>query len=161
MIMISQMNAIQLCLIAALLTLAACHTPTPSESETRPIGETALSSSALAEARSGPVQFSQHVKPILEAKCVACHNHEALPGKVDLSNRDAARKSGGLGLWIVPGKPDQSLILTKVCAGFDHSKAMPPVGQQITAEELAVLRKWISEGADWPSGRAGTLRLPQ
>lgn len=161
MIMISQMNAIQLSLIAALLTLTACHTPAPSESETRPIGETALSSSALAEARSGQVQFSQHVKPILEAKCVACHNHQALPGKVDLSNRDAALRSGGLGLWIVPGKPDQSLILNKVCAGFDHSKAMPPVGQQITAEELAVLRKWITEGADWPSGRAGTLRLPQ
>lgn len=161
MVKLSQMKIAQSCLTAALLALAACHTPAPMESETRPTGETALSPSALAEAHSGRVKFTQHVKPILEAKCVACHNGEALPGKVDLSHREAAQKTGGLGLWIVPGKPDQSLVLTKVCGGFDPMKAMPPVGQQITTEELALLRKWITEGADWPTGRAGSLQWPK
>lgn len=155
------MNAALPCAVAALLILSSCQAPTPGDSETRPVGETVLSPAALAEARSGRVQFVSHVRPILEAKCVACHTSEALPGKVDLSNRDTARKTGGLGLWIVPGKPDQSLLLTKVSDTPAHLKAMPPVGQQITTEELSILRKWIIEGADWPAGRSGTLVLPQ
>jgi mono/diheme cytochrome c family protein len=155
------MNVSLPCILSTLLLLTACQTPAPSESQTRPPGETALSPAALAAARSGPVDFTRHVKPILEAKCVACHNHEALPGKVDLSNRQSALRTGGLGLWIVPGKPDQSLLLTKISDAPGHLQAMPVVGQQITPDEISVLRKWIIEGAAWPSGRPGALNIIQ
>jgi hypothetical protein len=89
-----------------------------------------------------------------------CHNQEAQPGKMDLSSHAAALRTGAIGLWIVPGKPDQSLLLTKTTSAPAHLKAMPPVGEQITPEELSVLRKWVSEGADWPSGKAGLVSPP-
>lgn len=154
------MYAQPLCAIGALLFLAACQLPNPSESETRPPGTTVLSPSALAEARSSPVDFAAHVKPILAAKCVACHTSVAQPGKMDLSSRAAATRSGALGLWIVPGQTEKSLLLTKVSNAPAHLQAMPPVGEQITRDELAILRKWITEGAPWPSGNAGLVIAP-
>lgn len=149
------MNASPYRVLAALLLLASCQSPQPSESETRPPGENVLTPAQLAATRSGPVDFTTHVRPILQAKCVMCHNHDALPGKVNLTSRDAARRTGALGVWIVPGKPDQSHFVTKVCDAPGALQAMPPVGQQITTDELAVLRKWIAEGASWPAGPSG------
>lgn len=154
------MNAKPLSTLAALLILVSCQSPSSSESETRPPGTTVLTPSALAAARSQPVEFTAHVKPILAAKCVMCHNQEAQPGKMDLSSHAAALRTGAIGLWIVPGKPDQSLLLTKTTSAPAHLKAMPPVGEQITPEELSVLRKWVAEGADWPSGKAGLVSPP-
>jgi len=155
------MNAHPLSATMALLLLAACQSPNPSESETRPPGTTVLSTAALADARSGPVDFASHVKPILASKCVMCHNQEAQPGKADLSSRTLAQRTGALGLWIVPGKPDHSILLTKVSSAHAHVKAMPPVGEQITHDELAILRKWIAEGATWPGGNSGNVVAPK
>ena len=154
------MNAKPLSTLAALFFLASCQSPNLSESETRPPGITVLSPSALAEARSSRVDFTAHIKPILATKCVMCHTAEAQPGKMDLSSRAAALRTGALGLWIVPGKPDQSLLLTKITSAPAHLKAMPPVGEQITQDELSVLRKWVTEGAAWPSGSAGHVSAP-
>jgi cytochrome c5 len=155
------MNANPLSTLAALLILVSCQSPSSSESETRPTGVTVLTPSALAAARSRPVQFTAHVKPILAAKCVMCHKNDAQPGKMDLSSKAAALRTGAIGLWIVPGKPDQSLLLTKTANAPAHLKAMPPVGEQITPDELSVLRKWVAEGADWPSGSAGLVSPPK
>ena len=137
--------------------LGACVALPESDSETRPQGETALTARELREARRGPVDFERHVKPILEAKCVACHNADGLPGRLNLTTRETARRSGALGLFIVPGKPDQSLLVTQIGSAPAHLKAMPPVGQQVTSDEMDVLRQWILEGAPWPEGPAGTL----
>jgi hypothetical protein len=90
-----------------------------------------------------------------------CHNNDAQPGKMDLSSKTAALRTGAIGLWIVPGKPDQSLLLTKTTNAPAHLKAMPPVGEQITPDELSVLRKWVAEGADWPSGSPGLVSPPE
>ena len=154
------MNArlISVLVILTLPTLPACQTNPEKDSQTRPMGETSLDANALHEAHAGRVDFSRHVKPILESKCSMCHNSEALPGKPSLTSREEATQTGALGLWIVPGQPDRSLLLTKIHDTPAHLKAMPPVGQQITREEIAVLRKWIKEGAVWPEGRVGRLK---
>jgi hypothetical protein len=34
---------------------------------------------------------------------------------------------------------------------------MPPVGETLTPEEAALLRRWISQGAFWPAGSSGKL----
>lgn len=147
-------------LLALLLTaaLGACVTAPESDSETRPAGESSLSERDLRQALRGPVDFERHVKPILEAKCVACHNADGLPGRLNLSSRETATRSGALGLFIVPGHPEQSLLVTQIGSAPAHLKAMPPVGQQVTENEIAVLRQWIKEGASWPAGTAGTLK---
>ena len=136
--------------------LGACSHPVPGSSETSPAGRTVLSSPALERARV-KVVFAEHVKPILETKCVMCHNRKTLPGLLSLENRKAAFKPGATGIPIVPGHPEQSLLLSNIKSAHAHMNAMPPVGERITKDELAVLTKWIKDGAPWPDGRAGKL----
>ncbi len=147
--------------LIGMVLLVGCQNAAISESqsETRPAGETVLSRAELRRALAGPVDFGRHVKPILEAKCVACHSEGGLPGRMNLTSRAAAVKSGALGLFIVPGQPDKSLFVSQIGEAPAHLKAMPPVGEQVTEDEISVLRRWIAEGASWPEGEAGHLKL--
>jgi len=150
----------QLTLIAALLStgLSGCRTTARLEGETRPLGVTILTEASAMEALNGKVDFVRHIKPILEARCVMCHNDAALPGRMDLSNQDTARRTGVLGLFIVPGQPNRSTFVTRIVETQGHLLAMPPVGATVTNEEMVILRRWIAQGAEWPAGRAGKLK---
>ncbi len=141
-------------LVSALIT--ACSLPRSQESETSPAGHNVLSDTEMAAAKAKP-DFARHVKPILEGKCAMCHNRKTLPGRMSLENREAAFKPAPTGIPIVPGKPEQSILIANIQSAHAHINAMPPVGERITQDELAVLRKWIADGAEWPKGRAGRL----
>ncbi len=137
--------------------LAACSTPL--DSETKPLGENVLSKEAIKAAKSGPVNFVAHVRPVLEAKCVMCHNRKALPSHMSLENRQEAMRSGALGAYIVPGHPEKSLLVSNTASTHRNVSVMPAVGERLTKDEYAILTKWVKEGASWPVGAAGTLEI--
>ncbi len=139
------------------LFLAACSTP--PDPETKPMGENVLSKEAIKAAKTAPVDFVVHVKPVLERKCVMCHNRKALPGHMSLENRTQAMRSGALGAYIVPGHPENSLLVANVHSAHQNVSVMPAVGERLTKDEYAILRKWVQEGANWPAGAAGTLEI--
>jgi mono/diheme cytochrome c family protein len=141
----------------ALLTLGACTYPQPS-SETRPLGDDVLSASLRREALRGQVNFANHIKPILETKCAMCHNQDALPGRMSLANRREAQRSGALRGFIVPGQPEASSLITRTNDAHNGVQAMPPVGERLTRDEIAILRRWIAQGAPWPQGAEGQLK---
>ncbi len=143
--------------VLVLASLAACQ-HAPEESETRPAGVNVLSEKELAKALQGRVRFERHVKPVLEAKCLACHQVEAMPGRLSLESREAALRSGTLGVFIVPGRPESSRFLQNLTKA--HAVAMPPVGETLTREEEQLLTRWIAQGAEWPAGADGRLRTP-
>lgn len=143
--------------VLVLASLAACQ-HAPEESETRPAGVNVLSEKELSKALQGRVRFERHVKPVLEAKCLACHQVEAMPGRLSLESREAALRSGTLGVFIVPGRPESSRFLQNLSKA--HAVAMPPVGETLTREEEQLLTRWIAQGAEWPEGAAGRLRTP-
>ena len=95
--------------------------------------------------------FIDKVKPLLDSRCVSCHGPDKVKGGLRLDSREAALKPGESGLpAVVPGKPDQSLLLQAVM----HSKKeleMPPK-EKLTSNDVAVLERWIREGAPWPKG---------
>ena len=132
--------------------LAGCQAPHP-ESETRPAGVTGLSASVLDEALFGRVDFRRHVAPILQAKCLYCHQPSAMPGHLSLVSREAAFASGP---YIIPGQPNASPLIRTL--GDKAHLAMPAVGNQVTPEEIRVLKRWIQQGAVWPDGPAGLLQ---
>ena len=140
----------------ALLALTSCGTP--EESETRPQGTNVLSEPALRQALAGQVNFVAHIKPILEAKCAACHNRQALPGKISLASREEALRTGTLRGFILPGQPEASPFITRIGTAHAAVQAMPPVGESLTQEETRVIKRWIAQGAAWPAGAAGSLR---
>lgn len=141
--------------VLVLASLAACQ-HAPEESETRPAGVNVLSDKELTLALHGRVRFEHHVKPVLEAKCLACHQVEAMPGRISMESREAALRSGTLGVFIVPGRPESSRFLQNLSKA--HAVAMPPVGETLTREEAQLLGRWIAQGAEWPAGAAGRLR---
>ncbi|MDB6005503.1 MAG: Planctomycete cytochrome [Prosthecobacter sp.] len=137
--------------------LASCSMP--SDSETKPMGENVLGKDAIHAAKTGQVDFTAHVKPVLEAKCVMCHNRKALPGHMSLESRKEAMRSGALGTYIVPGHPEKSLLVANVKTVHQNVSVMPAVGERLTTDEYAILTKWVKEGAQWPAGAAGALKI--
>ncbi len=94
-----------------------------------------------------PVDFNREVRPILSDKCFQCHGPDEKSRKAGLrlDVKDAA-----LGKVIAPGSSAQSKIFQRV----NHEKKalrMPPPysGIVLTDQEIALLQRWIDEGAKW------------
>jgi hypothetical protein len=92
--------------------------------------------------------YTKHIDPILDANCVSCHGASKTKGSLRLDSYALLMKGGKDGAVIVPGKPEASLLLTRVTLPADHKKFMPADGKPpLKAEEIAWLRAWIQQGA--------------
>jgi len=101
--------------------------------------------------------FTDHVKPILQQHCLRCHSG-ANPGLMNLSSSAAAFLPHPDGrAYIVPGRPDESLIIEAISRDGMHQRTMPKLLVTLTDMEIGTLREWITAGAPWPTGPAGTL----
>lgn len=97
-------------------------------------------------ASAADVDYVRQIRPLLHEKCNACHG--ALKQKAGLRT-DAVqllRRGGDSGPLVVPGKPEESLLVHAVEGTHDAEK-MPLDGAPLTAEQLALLRSWIRQGA--------------
>ena len=120
-----------------------------------------LSVPALA---AKPVEFAREIRPILSDTCFKCHGV------------DAAKRKGGLrldqkeewfhpreeGTLVVPGKPQESLVFTRITHS-DPDDQMPPREEvrQLTPLEISKIRDWILQGANWqPHWSFVPLRRP-
>jgi mono/diheme cytochrome c family protein len=110
-----------------------------------------------AGGEAGKVNWATEIKPLFESKCVGCHNLKTMPNRVSFESRDLAMGSGASGPVIVPGKPDESRIVTYLKAPWEKEEAMPPVGHRVSEAEITLIRRWITEGAPWPTGAAGKI----
>ena len=90
-------------IFAALLTLSACKVTQPEASETAPVGPSVLTEQDQQAAMSGKVSFKKHVAPVLESRCLPCHNGKTMPNLFSMTSRAAAFQAGALGPRIVPG----------------------------------------------------------
>lgn len=121
----------------------------------------ALSScqSGASRATDAEAFFQREVRPILEMNCLPCHNGVGPAGRLDLSTRQKALAGRLRGrAFIVPGRPDDSLLVTAVSRQGTHPKLMPQRDLSLTEEDIGTLREWIEDGAVWPEGRRGDLR---
>jgi uncharacterized membrane protein len=92
--------------------------------------------------------FAVDIAPILERVCTSCHNPDKVKGELLLTTREGLDRGGENGAVVVPGKPDESPLLTRCLLPADHDDHMPPDGKkQPTAAELELLRAWIADGA--------------
>jgi len=100
---------------------------------------------------AAPVDFVRDVQPLFAEHCLECHGPDDSKGGLVLTSRELALKalkSGAHG--IVPGKPDQSEMITRL-ASDDPEEQMPPPKHRakhpVKARDIEVLRQWITEGA--------------
>ncbi len=97
-----------------------------------------------------PIDFDHEIAPLFAAKCLKCHGAAGPEGGLSLTSREAAFKTLASGhAAIVPNNPDTSELMRRTSSNNPDEK-MPPTGPALSAEEIALLRRWIAEGATWP-----------
>jgi len=119
-----------------------------------------LGSAPLVGAAESPAQhspaalefFEKKIRPILVDNCYNCHSASTnAKGGLRVDDRNGLLVGGNAGKAIVPGKPDQSLLI-KAVSYTDDKLEMPPK-KQLTDQQVADLRQWIADGAAWPASQ--------
>lgn len=88
------------------------------------------------------VSFEGDVRPIFKAYCLGCHGAgKTLEGNLDLRLARFVQRGGDRGPAIVPGDPATSLLVVRVKAG-----EMPPTDKKLSAEQIAIIERWITLG---------------
>jgi mono/diheme cytochrome c family protein len=106
-----------------------------------------------AESKTGSVDYFKDVQPILERRCYDCHQGGKSKGGLKLDELAAVLKGGkSEGPAVVPGHPHDSPLLARVMTD-DEDEVMPPKGDRLTKDEIAILETWVKEGAHWPEFR--------
>ncbi len=105
---------------------------------------------AVALLQSGDT-LPERAKVVLEENCVSCHGPAQMSG-LDLRTREAMLKGGSRGPALIPGEADASPLY--LAAAHQQEPKMPPQGDPLSAEDLAVLRKWVDRGAPWEASQA-------
>ena len=110
----------------------------------------ALAITVLCTAQAPAVDFEREIAPIFAAKCLHCHGPEKQKSGYRLDVRTIALLGGDSSAPNVhPGDADAS-PMARYIAGLDKDMVMPPKGERMTDAEVALVRRWINEGAQWP-----------
>ncbi|HEY2953534.1 MAG TPA: DUF1549 domain-containing protein, partial [Verrucomicrobiae bacterium] len=117
---------------------------------------TLLLSAPLAAPAAEPTKaqldfFESRIRPIFANHCYECHSQESgkSKGGLRLDTRDAVLKGGNTGPALVPGKPEQSLLITAVSYA-DPDLKMPPKNKKLSDAQITDLRTWVRMGAPDP-----------
>ena len=92
--------------------------------------------------------FEAKIRPILLSHCTECHGPKKQKNKLRVDSLSALLKGGKEGPAIVPGKPQESLLIRAV-QRIDEDLQMPPK-IPLSKHELEALVAWIKNGAYWP-----------
>ncbi len=96
--------------------------------------------------------FEKKIRPVLAAHCYQCHGPDKQEGALRLDSRAALLAGGDTGEAIVPGKPQESLLIEAILYG-DDGYQMPPSGK-LPAEIIKNLTTWVKDGVPWPKEAA-------
>lgn len=100
------------------------------------------------------ISFARDIAPVLAANCTACHGTMRPRENFSLINFTGLLKGGDSGPPIVPGKPDESLIVKKL-KGTGGGQRMPVGRDPLSTDVMAKIEKWIAEGAKFDGGDPG------
>ena len=99
--------------------------------------------------RQKPIDYSTQVKPILNKKCITCHGGVRRKGGFSVLFRsEALAKTESGKIAIIPGDPEHSELIRRI-TNRDPEERMPYKHEPLSADEINILRRWITEGAQW------------
>jgi hypothetical protein len=119
------------------------------------LGSWSLALSLAGLPRAGgadEIDFNRDIRPILSENCFRCHGPDSATREADLrldKQEDVLADRGGYAA-IVPGDPEASEFLRRIVS-TDPIDQMPPpeADKNLTADEIALLKRWIESGAEW------------
>jgi Protein of unknown function (DUF1553)/Protein of unknown function (DUF1549)/Planctomycete cytochrome C len=91
--------------------------------------------------------FARDIRPIMERTCWNCHGATGQASKLDLRTREGALRGGAHGPAVIPGNAEGSRLYRFV-AGLE-AITMPFELPRLTTTEVAAVKKWIDDGAQW------------
>jgi uncharacterized membrane protein/mono/diheme cytochrome c family protein len=107
----------------------------------------------LAQQQPDPEEalvYEDVIRPILEQKCVGCHQPNKMKGELLLTTPEGLQKGGKSGALWVAGKPESSLLMERLLLPLEAKEHMPPKEKpQLTSSEIALLSYWIKDKASF------------
>ncbi|HEV7280169.1 MAG TPA: c-type cytochrome domain-containing protein [Pirellulaceae bacterium] len=93
------------------------------------------------------VSFARHIAPLLVENCNGCHfRPNQVRGGLNFTMFAGLMEGGDSGSPIMPGQPEQSLLVGKLKGTADGAQ-MPMGRAEFSEEQIALFEKWIAEGA--------------
>ncbi|MGH9766206.1 MAG: DUF1553 domain-containing protein [Blastocatellia bacterium] len=103
-----------------------------------------------ADAAQSKVDFARDIQPIIRTHCERCHGARSAMAQLRLDDRQSALK------LIVPGNGKGSRLLQRIL-GEGGEARMPLGADPLKPEQIALIRRWIDEGADWPESNQSAI----
>ena len=102
--------------------------------------------------------YSDVIRPILDNKCVKCHNQNKSNGKLLLTNQQQIIVGGKSGPIFIPFNSSESRFYSYLNLPIEDKLHMPPKGnQQLKSHEIELIRHWIETGANFNSSETPDL----
>lgn len=109
---------------------------------------------AWAQTSASPVSFQKQVMPIFDKYCVSCHSPGGvghIAASLDLTSYRELRSGSVGGVALVPYHSERSPMMRYLKDNWTSSNPnalkMPPVGPQLSADDLKTISDWIDQGA--------------
>jgi hypothetical protein len=119
-------------------------------------GASGVAARAQAPPAAPRVSFNRDIRPILSNNCFACHGpyEQQRETKFHFDTKEGAFAEDGI---IEPGNAAKSVLVKRI-TNPDPDERMPPPdsGHALTDHQIALLRQWIDEGAEWDTHWAFT-----
>ena len=118
-----------------------------------------LGATVLAGAET-KIDFKRQVQPLLAQRCYECHGEKKQKSGVRFDRKSAAFKGGDSGKpALVAGHSADSPLLQRILS-TDPEEMMPPKGEKLSPDQIALLKQWIDEGATWPDDASSVDNKP-
>ena len=98
------------------------------------------------------VDFVRDIQPLLETRCLECHNPKKVKGKLLMDTLAHLTKGGEKGAAVVAGQPDKGELVKLITLPKGDDDIMPPKGDALSAAQIGMLKQWIASGAKVPDG---------
>ena len=107
-------------------------------------------------AQQAKVDFGRDVLPIFRQNCIGCHGPALATNGLRLDRKSSVFKDGFR--RVVPGSLDNSFLYHRLLGG-EYGLQMPPTGA-LRPEQIATIKTWIEQGAEWPDSLSNEAELP-
>ena len=112
-----------------------------------------FASAALLNGAQEKISYNRQIRPILSDQCFSCHGPDANKRKAKLRldiREDALKPAKSDAIAIVPGKPDESELITRIFE-TEEDEIMPPpkTHKTLSKDQKELIRQWIAEGAEY------------
>ena len=124
-------------------------------------GDTAVETRVLPASLDSVELFAQLIQPILEEKCIQCHNEDKTKGQLMMTSAAHLEEGGKSGETVLFGQPNESEMFRRITLPRTSQKFMPPDNlPPMTAVEVELVKWWIENAPDYQAKLADTEAEP-